>query len=72
MEKSLEKIDERRQRLGVAQADLCRKADVSQSTLSRARKSGREPTARILAKLDRTLDAIAAERGVVIVGEGRA
>ncbi|ASY69363.1 helix-turn-helix domain-containing protein [Sinorhizobium fredii] len=67
MEKTLEEIDALRTRLGVSQADLCRAADVSESTLSRARSIQREPTARIRRKLEAALEAIAAERGIVPV-----
>lgn len=67
MEQSLEKIDELRSRFGVAQVDLCKRADVSQSTLVRARKSGRAPTLRILRKLSVALDEIRQERGIAIV-----
>lgn len=67
MEKTLEEIDALRARLGVSQADLCRAADVSESTLSRARNIQREPTARIRRKLEAALDQIAADRGIVPV-----
>ena len=67
MEHSLEKIDELRGRFGVAQVDLCRRADVSESTLVRARKTGRAPTPRILRKLASALDDIRQERGIAIV-----
>ncbi|MHA7969006.1 helix-turn-helix domain-containing protein [Rhizobium sp. CAU 1783] len=69
MQVSLEKIDTMRERLGVAQVDLCRRADVSESTLSRARKTGRPPTGRILRKLSSALEAIQRERGIAIVDE---
>ena len=69
METSLEKIDLLRQRLGVPQVELCRKADVCPSTLSRARSSGRQPSGRILRKLGGALTDIARERGVAVVEE---
>lgn len=69
MTNSLEVISNRRSRLGISQADLCRRADVSQGTLIRARKRGSDPTPRILRKLNQALDVIAHERGVAIVGE---
>ena len=69
MEHSLDKIDDRRSRLGIAQVDLCRRADVSESTLVRARKMHREPTRRILRKLATALDEIQRERGITIIEE---
>ncbi|MEY9718810.1 helix-turn-helix domain-containing protein [Sinorhizobium fredii] len=64
---TLADIEALRERLGVSQKDLCEKADVHQSTLSRARTLHREPTARIRRKLEAALEAIAAERGIVPV-----
>lgn len=59
--------------MGISQAELCRRADVSESTVSRAKSISRELTPRIRARLDRALSAIAQERGVTIVDveEGR-
>lgn len=68
---NFDKIDEMRERLGIAQKDLCERADVHVSSYSRYKAAGREPTARIRSKLLRALDGIAAERGVAIVEEGR-
>ncbi len=68
---NFDQIDEMRERLGIAQKDLCKRADVHVSSYSRYKASGREPTARIRAKLMRALDGIASERGVAIVAEGR-
>lgn len=65
MEKSLAEIDALRVRLGISQVEMCRRADVSESTISRARASGREPSARIRRKLHSALDVIADERRVV-------
>lgn len=65
MEKSLAEIDALRVRLGISQVEMCRRADVSESTISKARNSGREPSGRIRRKLHSALDAIADERRVV-------
>lgn len=67
MEKSLDEIDAIRARLGIAQADLCRVADVSESTLSRNKRLNREPTPRIRRKLVKALETIAEERGIALV-----
>ena len=63
-------IDARRNRLGIAQKELCERADVNASTYSRCKSERREPMRRIVRKLASALNQIAAERGVVIV-EGR-
>lgn len=68
MEKSFLEIDQLRNRLGIAQAELCRAADVSESTISKARSSQRELSPRIRRKLIRALDQIASRRGVAVVG----
>ncbi len=68
---NFDKIDEMRERLGVAQKDLCERADVHVSTYSRYKVRGQEPTARIRSKLLRALDGIAQERGLVVLEEGR-
>lgn len=72
MEKSLDEIDSLRARLGIAQADMCRVADVSESTVSRARAESREPTERIRRKLSKALSEIARERGVTVVEQTEA
>ncbi|MVA23193.1 helix-turn-helix transcriptional regulator [Agrobacterium vitis] len=59
-------IDERRERLGIKQNEMCRLADVSPSTLTRARSGGKDPTPRILRKLRVALDGISRERGVAL------
>lgn len=70
MEQTLENLDDLRRRLGILQADMCRRADVSESTISKCRTSGREPTRRIRGKLARALRDIADERGVALVEDG--
>jgi len=60
-------IDARRERLGVSQRDLCARADVNASTYSRVKSAGGDLTPRILRKLTGALDAIARERGVLLV-----
>jgi predicted transcriptional regulator len=67
MEKSLDEIDSLRNRLGIAQADMCRVADVSESTVSRARAAQRQPTKRIRRKLAAALEEIARDRGVTVI-----
>lgn len=67
---SFEEIQERRTRLGVTQKHLCSVADVNETTFSKAKTTGREPTPRIRRRLTIALDAIAAERGVQIVDAG--
>lgn len=69
MEKSFADIDSLRNRLGIAQAEMCREADVSESTLSRARSDQREPSPRIRRKLIMALERIAASRGVMVVDQ---
>ncbi len=67
MEKSFDEIDALRARLGINQVDMCRRAEVSESTISKARSASREPSPRIRRKLVAALDAIASERGIVPV-----
>lgn len=67
MEKTFEEIDALRGRLGISQVDMCRVAEVSESTISRARSEGREPSPRIRRRLTRALDEIAEVRGIVPV-----
>jgi len=69
MEKSFIEIDQLRNRLGIAQAEMCRAADVSESTISKARSSQRELSPRIRRKLIRALDQIAVARGVTVINE---
>lgn len=64
-------IDERRERLGVSQAQLCRAADVSESTLTRVRQENREPSERIRRRLQNALQQIQDQRGVAIAEEAR-
>lgn len=64
---NLSEIEHKRERLGVTLKEMCARADVHQSTLSRARTSGKEPTGRIRSKLANALEEIAAERGVRII-----
>lgn len=61
---NLSEIESKRERLGVSLKEMCARADVHQSTLSRARTSRKEPTPRIRAKLVNALEQIAVERGV--------
>ncbi|WP_313193071.1 helix-turn-helix transcriptional regulator [Shinella zoogloeoides] len=64
---NLSEIERKRERLGVTLKEMCARADVHQSTLSRARTGRKEPTARIRAKLSHALDEIASERGIQII-----
>lgn len=64
---NLSEIERKRERLGVTLKEMCSRADVHQSTLSRARTGHKEPTARIRAKLANALDEIATERGIRII-----
>ena len=59
-------IEMRRRRLGITQRDLCLEADVNQSTYSRY-QNGREPTSRIMSKLNSALDRMAKTRGVALL-----
>ena len=67
---SFTEINSKRERLGISQKHLCSVADVSEHSFSRAKSTGREPTPRIRRKLSVALDAIADERGVVVVDGG--
>lgn len=67
---SFEEIQARCSRLGITQKHLCGVADVNETTFSKAKRSGREPTLRTRRRLSVALDQIAAERGVQIVEEG--
>ncbi len=69
MEPTLEEIDRLRERIGVKQRELCIEADVSESTLSKNRALGREPTLRVRLKLQRALAAIAEARGIILAEE---
>lgn len=60
-----------RERLGVAQAELCRAADVSEGTYFRARRRGHEPTPRIRQKLVAALEEFSRRRGLMLVTEAR-
>lgn len=64
---SFEQIQERRSRLGISQKHLCSVADVNETTFSKAKSLGREPTPRIRRRLSVAIDQIAAERGIVLV-----
>lgn len=67
---SFEEIQARCLRLGVTQKHLCSVADVNETTFSKAKRSGREPTLRTRRRLSAALDQIAAERGIQFVEEG--
>lgn len=67
---SLLDIDAKRNRLGISQKELCRQADVHESTYSKAKAEDREPMPRIRRKLWATLNAIAEERGLIVLPEG--
>lgn len=67
MEKTLAEIDNLRNRLGISQADMCREAEVSESTLPRARSDSRELSPRIRRKLVTALERIASSRGVMVI-----
>lgn len=60
-------IQERCSRLGISQKELCRVADVNETTYSKAKSLGREPTARTRRKLSHALIKIADDRGVAVV-----
>lgn len=64
---SFEEILARAAKLGVSQKQMCSVADVSESTLSKAKADGREPTAKTRNKLSNALHKIARERGVQLV-----
>lgn len=66
MEKSFAEIDALRGRLGINQVDMCRVAEVSESTISKARSEQRDPSPRIRRKLTAALDVIAKDRGIVL------
>jgi predicted transcriptional regulator len=66
---SFDQIRERAARLGVSQKHLCGVADVNETTFSKAKTHGREPTPRIRRRLSVAIDSIAAERGVKFVEE---
>lgn len=68
---SFEQIKERIVRLGVSQKHLCSVADVNETTFSKYKRRGGEPTPRIRRRLTDALDQIVAERGIVLVdGQG--
>lgn len=64
---SLQEIDARRQRLGVQQKEMCKVAEVAESTLTRNRNAGKEPSPRIRRRLVRALDQIATRRGIALL-----
>ncbi len=66
---SFQEINSQRERLGITQKRLCRVADVSEHSFSRAKSTGKEPTPRIRRRLSVALDSIASERGVKFVEE---
>ncbi|MAU21073.1 MAG: hypothetical protein CMH13_11135 [Martelella sp.] len=66
---TLDEIEILRTRIGVDQKAMCERGDVSQSTLVRCRKAGREPTERVRRKLKAALDGIAEERGIVVLDD---
>jgi len=67
---SFEEIQARCLRLGITQKHLCSVADVNETTFSKAKTSGREPTLRTRRRLSTAIDQIAAERGVRFVENG--
>lgn len=69
---SFSEIQERCSRLGISQKELCRVADVNETTFSKAKTKDREPTERTRRKLSRALVTIANERGVAVLEEAHA
>ncbi len=69
---SFSEVIARRERLGVSQVELCRRADVHETTLFRAKRDEKEPSARVLRKLNEALDDIAKERGLIFVEDAPA
>lgn len=67
---SFSEIQERCSRLGISQKELCRVADVNETTYSKNKRLDREPTVRTRRKLSQALLTLANERGVALVEDG--